>query len=218
MALEIKDGNFEELLASGKPMVVDFWATWCGPCKKIAPDVEALAEQYKDQVIIGKCDVDDNDELTGRFGVRNIPTVLFIKNGEVQDKTVGAVTKAQLEEKVQALLSYKGMTMEEDFLLDAEDDARAVAFIQSYLPQDLKDKFTEDDLYYILDLIAEYYTSSECLEAEPDEEGYINIDLDEVVDYVVKQAAKEGEMGPYAPEDVFFVVQGEMEYGDSLEE
>ena len=110
------------------------------------------------------------------------------------------------------------MAMEEDFLLDAEDDARAVAFIQSYLPQDLKDKFTEDDLYYILDLIAEYYTSSECLDAEPDEEGYINIDLDEVVDYVVKQAAKEGEMGPYAPEDVFFVVQGEMEYGDSLEE
>ena len=64
MALEIKDGNFEELLASGKPLVVDFWATWCGPCKKIAPDVEALAEQYKEQVIIGKCDVDDNDELT----------------------------------------------------------------------------------------------------------------------------------------------------------
>ena len=104
--------------------------------------------------------------------------------------------------------------MEEDFLLDAEDDARAVEFIQNYLPQDLKDKFTEDDLYYILDLIAEYYTSSECLDAE----GYINIDLDEVVDYVVKQAKKEGEMGPYAPEDVFFVVQGEMEYGDSLEE
>ena len=108
--------------------------------------------------------------------------------------------------------------MEEDFLLDAEDDARAVEFIQKYLPQDLKDKFTEDDLYYILDLIAEYYTSSECLDSEPDEEGYIDIDLDEVVDYVVKQAKKEGEMGPYNPEDVFFVVQGEMEYADSLDE
>ena len=110
------------------------------------------------------------------------------------------------------------MSMEDDFLLDAEEDARAVAFIQNYLPQDLKDKFTEDDLYYILDLIAEYYTSSECLEAEPDEDGYINIDLDEVVNFVVKQAKKEGEMGPYDSEDVFFVVQGEMEYADSLEE
>ena len=99
MALEIKDSNFDELLNAGKPMVVDFWATWCGPCKKIAPDVEALAEQYKEQVVVGKCDVDDNDELTGRFGVRNIPTVLFIKDGKVQDKTVGAVTKAELEEK-----------------------------------------------------------------------------------------------------------------------
>ena len=108
------------------------------------------------------------------------------------------------------------MAMEDDFLLDAEDDARAVAFIQSYLPQDLKDKFTEDDLYYILDLIAEYYTSSECLDAEPDEEGYIDIDLDKVVDYIVTAAKKEG-MGPYEAEDVFFVVQGEMEYGDSLE-
>jgi thioredoxin 1 len=104
MALEIKDGNFEELLAAGKPIVVDFWAEWCGPCKKIGPDVEALAEAYKEQVIIGKCYVDENDELTGRFGIRNIPTVLFIKDGEVKDKSVGAVTKAQLEEKVKALL------------------------------------------------------------------------------------------------------------------
>ena len=104
MAVEIKDSNYEELLATGKPLVIDFWATWCGPCKKIAPDVEALAEAYQDQVIIGKCDVDDNDDLTGQFGIRNIPTVLFIKNGEVMDKSVGAVTKAQLEEKVKALL------------------------------------------------------------------------------------------------------------------
>ena len=76
------------------------------------------------------------------------------------------------------------MGMEDDFLLGAEDDAKTVAFIQSYLPQDLKDKFTEDDLYYILDVIAEYYTSSECLDAEPDEEGYIDIDLDKVVEFI----------------------------------
>mgnify|MGYP003588081558 CR=1 FL=1 len=124
MALEIKDSNFEELLASGKPVVVDFWATWCGPCKKIAPDVEALAEEYKDQVIIGKCDVDDNDELTGKFGVRNIPTVLFIKDGEVKDKTVGAVTKAQLEEKIKAL--KKDGHISEDEVKKAEDNVQKV--------------------------------------------------------------------------------------------
>lgn len=105
MAQEIKDSNFKDLLATGKPVVIDFWATWCGPCKKIAPDIEALAEQYKDQVIIGKCDVDDNDELTGEFGVRNIPTVLFFKDGKVVDKQVGAATKSQLEDKVKALLA-----------------------------------------------------------------------------------------------------------------
>lgn len=109
------------------------------------------------------------------------------------------------------------MGQEDDFLLDAESDAQTVEFIKSYLPQDLKDTFTDDDLYYIIDVIAEYYTSSECLDAEPDEEGYIDIDLDKVVDYVVEASAKEG-MGPYKAEDVFFVVQGEMEYGDSLEE
>ena len=104
MEVKITNENIEQYKNGSLPLVVDLWATWCGPCKKIAPDVEALAEEYKDQVIIGKCDVDDNDELTGKFGVRNIPTVLFIKDGEVKDKTVGAVTKAQLEEKIKALL------------------------------------------------------------------------------------------------------------------
>ena len=109
------------------------------------------------------------------------------------------------------------MGMEDDFLLDAEDDVKAVEFIKNYLPQDMKDKFTDEDLYYILDLIAEYYTSSECLDAEPDEEGYIDIDLDEIVKYIVKEAKKD-DMGLYEAEDVFFVVQGEMEYADTLEE
>ncbi len=104
MALEITDSNFEELAAQGKPIVLDFWATWCGPCKKIAPDIEALAEEFEGQVIVGKCDVDDNDELTSRFGVRNIPTVLFIKNGEVVDKQVGAAPKSTFADKIKALL------------------------------------------------------------------------------------------------------------------
>ena len=104
MALEITDSNFEELAAQGKPIVLDFWATWCGPCKKIAPDIEALAEEFEGQVIVGKCDVDDNDELTSQFGVRNIPTVLFIKNGEVVDKQVGAAPKSTFADKIKALL------------------------------------------------------------------------------------------------------------------
>lgn len=104
MALQITDNNFEELLAQGKPMVVDFWATWCGPCKKIGPDIEALAEEYEGQAIIGKCDVDDNDELTSRFGIRSVPTVLFIKNGEIVDKQVGAASKSVFEEKIKAIL------------------------------------------------------------------------------------------------------------------
>ncbi len=98
MALAITDSNFEELLASGKPV------TWCGPCKKIGPDIEALAEEYKEQAVIGKCDVEENDGLAMRFGVRNVPTVIFIKNGEVVDKQVGAAPKSTFEEKLKAIL------------------------------------------------------------------------------------------------------------------
>ena len=104
MALNITDQNFEEIMAEGKPVVLDFWATWCGPCKQIAPYIEELAEEYKDTVNIGKCDVDENSDLTAQFGVRNIPTVLFIKNGEVVEKQVGATTKQALAEKLKAIL------------------------------------------------------------------------------------------------------------------
>lgn len=104
MALTITDSNFDQLLAEGKPMVVDFWATWCGPCRKIGPYIEELAEQYADQVIIGKVDVDENDQLAIRFGIRNIPTILFFRNGEVADKQIGAAPKAALEAKIQSLL------------------------------------------------------------------------------------------------------------------
>ena len=104
MALAITDSNFDELAAQGKPMVVDFWATWCGPCKKIGPYIEELAEQYADSVIIGKVDVDENDGLATRFGIRNIPTVLFFRNGEIVDKQIGAAPKAAFEAKIQSLL------------------------------------------------------------------------------------------------------------------
>ncbi len=104
MALQITDQNFEELANDSKPLVVDFWATWCGPCKAIAPIVEELAAEYEGKVNIGKCDVDENDGVTGKFGIRNIPTILFIKNGEVVDKQVGAAQKAALKAKIDALL------------------------------------------------------------------------------------------------------------------
>ncbi|HIT83265.1 MAG TPA: thioredoxin [Candidatus Avibacteroides faecavium] len=104
MALQITDSNFNELLASGKPLVVDFWATWCGPCKKIAPYVDELAEEFADTVNIGKCNVDENADLPMQFSVRNIPTLLFFKDGKLADKHVGAATKAALKEKVEKLL------------------------------------------------------------------------------------------------------------------
>ncbi len=100
----ITDANFAELEATGLPMVVDFSATWCGPCKKIAPIIEELAQEYDGRVVVGKCDVDDNDALTSKYGIRNVPTVLFIKNGEVVDKHVGAAPKSEFDKKIQALL------------------------------------------------------------------------------------------------------------------
>jgi thioredoxin 1 len=104
MEIEITDQNFAEYAAQKKPMIIDFWATWCGPCRKMAPVVEALAEKYDGKVLVGKVDVDDNPDITAQFGIRNIPTILFFKNGEVVDKTVGALPSADVEAKIQNLL------------------------------------------------------------------------------------------------------------------
>ncbi len=105
MAVEITDANFEELvLKSDKPVVVDFWAAWCGPCRMIGPIIDEMHGEYEGKAVIAKVNVDENPGVSAKFGVRNIPTVLFIKNGEVADKSVGAVPKAQLTEKLNALL------------------------------------------------------------------------------------------------------------------
>ena len=104
MEVKITNENFESFKNGNLPLVVDFWATWCGPCKAIAPIVGELAEGYDGKIVVGKCDVEEADEIAMQFGIRNIPTILFIKNGQVVDKFVGATTKAKLQEKFEALL------------------------------------------------------------------------------------------------------------------
>jgi len=105
MALEINDANFEELvLQADKPVLVDFWAEWCGPCRMIAPIVQEISEEYAGKLVVGKVDVDSNPGIATKFGIRNIPTILFFKNGEVVDKHVGAAPKTALLSKIDSIL------------------------------------------------------------------------------------------------------------------
>jgi thioredoxin 1 len=105
MTLELTDANFDEIvLKSDKPVLVDFWAEWCGPCRIIAPFVKEISEEYADKAIVGKVDVDSNPGISAKFGIRNIPTLLFFKNGEIADKQVGAVQKSAIAAKLSALL------------------------------------------------------------------------------------------------------------------
>jgi thioredoxin 1 len=104
MAQQITNVNFKELVNGDKPLVVDFWAEWCGPCRMIGTYVEELALEYEGRAVVGKVNVDENDELAGEFGIRSIPTLLFFKNGELVDKHVGSASKAVLEEKLKKIL------------------------------------------------------------------------------------------------------------------
>ena len=104
MELTITTENFEELRNGTLPLVVDLWATWCGPCKAIAPIIAELAQEYEGKIAVGKCDVEENDDIAMEFGVRNIPTILFFKVGKLVDKFVGAASKSVLDEKFKALL------------------------------------------------------------------------------------------------------------------
>jgi thioredoxin 1 len=105
MAIEFTDANFDELVVKAdKPVLVDFWAEWCGPCRMITPLVEELAKEYDGKAIIGKVDVDNNPGISSKYGIRNIPTILYFNNGQIADKQVGAVPKQKIADKLDALL------------------------------------------------------------------------------------------------------------------
>ena len=104
MAQVINDANFAEVLASSKPVVIDFWAAVCGPCRVLAPTVEEVAEEMADKAIVAKCNVDDCEDISIKYGIRNIPTLLFIKNGEVVDRTVGVVNKQDIIARIERML------------------------------------------------------------------------------------------------------------------
>lgn len=104
MARIINDQNYQSILEEGLPLVIDFSATWCGPCQKLAPTIDELATEYEGRVNVCKCDVDESEELSGQFGIRNVPTVIFLKGGEMVDRVVGANLKKVYVEKIEALI------------------------------------------------------------------------------------------------------------------
>lgn len=104
MEFEITTQNFNEIISQGKPVLLDFWATWCGPCKRLGPIIEEIAAEYDGKAIVGKCDIEENDDLTEKFGIMNVPTVIFLKDGKEVDRVVGLAMKNVYQEKLNALL------------------------------------------------------------------------------------------------------------------
>lgn len=104
MVVNVSDANYKEVLGAGRPVVLDFWAEWCGPCRMVGPIIDELAEEYDGRITVGKVNVDENDAVVGQYGIRNIPTVLFFKDGQVVDKQVGAAQKDAFVEKMNKLL------------------------------------------------------------------------------------------------------------------
>lgn len=104
MEIEITNQNFNEIISQGKPVLVDFWATWCGPCKRLGPIIEEIAAEYDGKAIVGKCDIEENDDLTEKFGIMNVPTVVFLKDGKEVDRVVGLAMKNIYQDKLNALI------------------------------------------------------------------------------------------------------------------
>ena len=104
MEVKITNENYESYKNGELPLVIDFWATWCGPCRMVAPIIEELANEYDGKVTVGKCDVEEADDIAAEFGIRNIPTIVSMKDGKILDKIVGAASKSKIEEKIKALI------------------------------------------------------------------------------------------------------------------
>ena len=104
MAKVINDSNIAEILASKEPVLIDFWATWCGPCRVLAPTVDEIAEEFEGRAVVAKCNVDDCEDISMKYGIRNIPTLLYFKNGELVDRTVGVVPKQDIADRLNKLI------------------------------------------------------------------------------------------------------------------
>ncbi len=104
MATVVNDANIAEILSSPKPVLIDFWATWCGPCRVLSPTVDEVAAEYEGRAVVAKCNVDDCEDISMKYGIRNIPTLLFFKNGELVDRTVGVVSKQEITQRIEKLI------------------------------------------------------------------------------------------------------------------
>ena len=107
MEIKFTDDNYNEYFSQDRLVVIDFWATWCGPCQRLAPVIAQIAEEYEGNVFVGKCNAENNEELVDRFGIRNIPTILFVKNGEVVNRISGIVNAAKIREEIDKITNYE---------------------------------------------------------------------------------------------------------------